>query len=129
METCAARTPDGRLPDLNALARGIAALRLGATLRGVEVTASGWVVEDEDQLLLVLSHTGEVVRLAPLRAKVQWDREQQQAQPATEAERAAYERLRAARRRQFFPVRIVGPLSRPAEEDRPRLEVREFLQP
>lgn len=126
METCQARTRDGRLPDVAAVTRGIAALRLGASLRGIEVTAEGEMVERDGQLLLILSGTGETVRLAPLGAKVQWDREKRQAQPAADEERAAYERLRAGAP-PGTSVRVIGPFSRSAGMERPRLEVREFL--
>ena len=125
METFEA-VSDGTLPDLDALARGISDLRLGATLRGVEATVEGWMVESGGEAVLRLSCTGELVRLVPLTTKVQWDRQTKGPQAATEMERSALARLRAAGAGRSVPVRVVGPVSRPRADERVALQVREY---
>ena len=125
METFEA-VSDGTLPDLDALARGISALRLGATLRGVEATVEGRMDEIDGELVLRLSGAGELVRLVPLTTKVQWDRQTKGPHAATEVERSALARLRAAGAGQFVRVRVVGPVSRRSADEPVALQVREF---
>jgi hypothetical protein len=119
----------GRLPDLRALARHISDMRVGARLRGVEATVVGHLVARGDELLLTVAGTGEVVRLASLRRKVQWDVPAKREEPATDEERTAFRRLlwqsrRARRRSPLF--RVVGPLIEGAAGKPMTLEVRQF---
>ena len=118
----------GRLPDLRALARHISDMRVGARLRGVEATVVGHLVARGDDLLLTVAGTGEVVRLAPLRRKVQWDVPGKREEPATDEERTAFRRLLQSRRaRRSSPLfRVVGPLIEGAAGKPMTLEVRQF---
>ena len=117
---------DGRLPDVGHIARHLRERRLGATLRGVEATVEGLLVEDKGALSLRVGNTGQVVSLAPLRRKVQWDRAAKRAQAPTEAERTAFERLRSLPRRTSVPLRVIGPLAQDPAGGGYTLEVREF---
>jgi hypothetical protein len=118
----------GRLPDLRALARHISDLRVGARLRGVEATVVGHLAASGDDLLLTVAGTGEVVGLAPLRRKVQWDVPRKREEPATDEERTAFRRLlQQSRRARRSPVlRVVGPLIEGAAGKPMTLEVRQF---
>ena len=126
-------TAGGRLPDLKAWVRRFRE-QVGQAfiIRGVEATVEGRLVEANGQLALRLARTGEVLRLTPLRRKVQWDPDGQREAAITGDERSAYERL-AARwtqsQRQDAGVRVVGPLVEGAGGDLPALEVRGFVWP
>lgn len=124
------RTQAGCLPDLEAWSRGFREeVGQAFTIRGVEATVAGRLVEDNGRPALRLSATGEVLRLAPLRRKVQWDPDRQREQPITDAERWAYASLRARwgnAKSQAVSVRIVGPLVQGADGRLSHLEVREF---
>ena len=129
--TCQIRMRGGRLPDLRSLARHISDLRVGARLRGVEAAAVGRPVARGNDLLLTVAGTGEVVRLAPLRRKVQWDVPGKREEPATDEERTAFRRLlqqsrRARRGRPPLLLRVVGPLTEGAGGKPMTLEVRQF---
>jgi hypothetical protein len=124
--TCEVRTRDGRLPDVAALAQGILDMGLGARLRGVEATLDGTAVERDGTLWVESAGTGEVVRLAPLRRKVQWDVARKRLQRPTRAERLAYDRLRRELRAESRPIRVIGTLVPSADGGPVTLEVREF---
>ena len=96
-----------------------------ASLRGLEVAVDGDLVEEKGALLLRIGGTGEVVELAPLVRKVEWDAKAKQAQAPTAEERGAFERLRAQARGRG-PVRVTGPLAAGVPGGRWRLEVRQF---
>ena len=119
----------GRLPDLRALARHISDMRVGARLRGVEATVVGHLVARGDDLLLTVAGTGEVVRLAPLRRKVQRDVRGKREEPATDEERTAFRRLQQQSRRSRGRsplLRVVGPLIEGTAGKPMTLEVRQF---
>ena len=127
--TCEIRMRGGRLPDLRALARHISDMRVGARLRGVEATVVGdLVAARRGALLLTVVGTGEVVRLAPLRRKVQWDVPGKREEPATDEERTAFRRLLQSRPvpRSLPRLRVVGPLLEGAVGKPMTLEVRQF---
>ena len=126
--TCQIRMRGGRLPDLRALARHLSDLRVGARLRGVEATVVGRLVARGDDLLLTVAGTGEMVRLAPLRRKVQWDVPGKREEPATDEERTAFHRLlpQSRRARRSPLLRVVGPLVEGAAGKPMTLEVRQF---
>lgn len=92
----------------------------------MEATVDGLLVEDEGDLGVVISATGERIDLAPLERKVQWDRQAKRAELPTPAERAAYAQLRRCRTPQLLPVRVTGPLEQVAGKERLTLQVREF---
>jgi hypothetical protein len=133
LKTCTGtiRTKDGALPDPEAWSRGFNAVVVGTFgFRGVEVTIEGDLVDDKGQLALKVPGSAAVVRLAPLGRKIEWDQDKKCEQPATEAEKTAYQRLadraegmtagRSAR------VRVVGPLAGAASGRPPVVSVRDF---
>jgi hypothetical protein len=101
-------------------------LRVGARLRGIEATVDGWVEKEGEHLVLRVSGTNEVVRLAPLAHVVQMDFEKKRTQDPTPTETAAYESLGAEVK--FGPRRalIVGPLVKDGPASSPTVEVRRF---
>jgi hypothetical protein len=123
-QTCQIRMKAGGLPDLAALAQHVSALRLGASLAGVEATVGGTLEEEAGGLVLRLPESAERLPLAPLRAKIQWSLEKQESQPITPRERDALARLRGQLERASKRVEVVGPLV--AEDARVHLEVRDF---
>jgi len=131
--TCEIQMLDGRLPDLTAIAKHIADMRVGATLRGVEVTLVGTLVEKSDEIFFRDANSGEMLRLLPLAHKVQWDVASDCELPMTEEEGASFVRLREqlhGRSRTSDWVQMVGPVvdGRPASGNGQSLamQVREF---
>jgi len=124
------QTKGGRLPDLKAWRRGFHETVGNAfAIRGVEATVEGRLLDHNGQPALQVSRTGELVRLAPLERKVQWDPQHKRAQPPTREEREAYQSLVAQwteAKGSLSAVRIVGPLVEGKEGDLPTLEIREF---
>jgi hypothetical protein len=64
---------DGRLPDLQRFARAVRSVGEPFTLRGIEITIEGTLVEEAGRVTLRIPGTGQVIELAPLQHKVQWD--------------------------------------------------------
>jgi hypothetical protein len=116
----------GRLPDPQRFARAVGSVGAPFTLRGIEVTVEGVLVEEGGRLALRIPATGQVLELVALGHKVQWDRRHEREQPATAEERAAYERLRAEGRQQPRRIQVVGPLVAADEQTPPVLEVRQY---
>ncbi|HZN95332.1 MAG TPA: hypothetical protein VFB81_21620 [Myxococcales bacterium] len=100
---------DGRLPDVAAFERAVRGAGEQFSLRGVEVTAVGALRKDEKGLALLLDHTGELVRLAPLEHRIEWSFRGQRAPPIGAEEKGAWERLQSAA--PAPRVRVVGPLA------------------
>ena len=101
-------------------------LRVGAKLRGIEATVDGWLERQGEHLVLRVSGTNEVVRLAPLAHMVQWDFEKKCPQPPTAAESHAYESLRAECKSGPRRALITGPIVKSRDSALPILEVRRF---
>jgi hypothetical protein len=125
-QTCEIRWRGGRLPDLQKLSRHLDAMRVGAALRGVEMTADGALVEKDGEILLRISGAGEAVRLAALQRTVHWDVVRKQARKMSDAEQSACSRLRSEWRVRPGRVRVTGPLVANAEAGICALEVRQF---
>jgi hypothetical protein len=116
----------GRLLDPALLFRTVRAVGDPFWLRGVEGTIEGVLVDVEGRPALKIPGSGEVLPLAALEHKVQWDVPHNRVQLITESERLAYERLVTERAQRGARVCIVGPLV-PGEGGRPPLlEVRSF---
>jgi hypothetical protein len=120
-------TRKGRLPDLRALALAVRSVGNPFTLRGVEATIDGRLEQRGGQVALRVSVTGDLLLLAPLRHKVQWDPRLKREQPATAEERAAYTRLAEQAVQEGRSVRIVGPLVESSAGELPALEVRQVI--
>jgi len=121
---------DGRLPDLKAWKRDFPTY-VGElfTFVGVEATIDGVLVDIKGEPALKISGSDVVVRLQPLKQKVQWDPKRGRSQPATVAEKEAHQHLVARwamYRGQPPSVRIIGPLLETREGGPPILTVREF---
>jgi hypothetical protein len=101
-------------------------LRVGAKLRGIEATVDGWAEKEGEQLVLRVSGSNEVVRLAPLAHIVQWDFDKKRPQAPTSPETAAYESLGAEVNSGPRRALIVGPLVKGGAGSLPTLEVRRF---
>jgi hypothetical protein len=119
-------TRDGGLPDLHALARAVRAVGGPFTLRGVEATIDGTLEESCGRLALRIPDTGQLLYLAPLEHKIQWDPRRGCEQPATAEERSAYDRLVGEWRQQPGRVEVVGPLAQTTDNRPSVLEVRQF---
>jgi hypothetical protein len=116
----------GRLLDPGLLFRTVRAVGDPFWLRGVEGTVEGVLVDAGGRPALKISGSGEILPLAALEHKVQWDVPHNRVQAITDAERQAYDKLLAERAEHGARVRIVGPLV-PGEDGRPPLlEVRQF---
>ena len=126
--TCQIRYKGHRLPDLVALRKYLEeTMRAGARLYGVEATLQGHLVTQEGVLGLELSDTKEVLHLAPLQHKIQWDMKQKREAPTSEREKSAFSLLEVfATKKPKGLVRIVGVLEQKLEDKRFILEVREF---
>ncbi len=107
-------------------AQRLLALRVGARLRGIEITADGRVERQGADWVLCLAGSEEKLRLAPLTTKVQLDTRKRQPQEPNREESLAWERLCGDWRSPAAPLRVRGPLLRPAPESMPTLEVRDF---
>jgi hypothetical protein len=118
---------DGRLLDLQALARAVREVGDPFWVRGVEATIDGELVEKSGRWTLKVPGSGELFYLEPLAQKVQWDTRGNRAQPATEAELSAYNRLTEQRQGRSGRLRVVGPLVRETEGAPPLLQVRQFV--
>lgn len=126
-------TQGGRLPDLAAWVRAFREeVGQAFVIRGVEATIEGDLIEGGGQLALRSRATGEVLRLDPLRRKVEWDPQREREAPMTDREKKAHERLLARwaeSRGQGAAVRVVGPLVQDKDGVVFALEVREFVRP
>src|SRR6185503_21385600 len=106
-------TRGGRLLDVDLLFRTVRAVGDPFWLRGVEATIEGVLVDQGGRPALKILGTGEILSLAPLEHKVQWDVKLYRVQATTEAERQAYTRLIEQRPGHGNRVCLVGPLARP----------------
>lgn len=100
------------------------------TIVGVEATIDGVLVEVKGELSLKMTGGDVVLRLEPLKEKVQWDPKQGCRQPPTATEKEAHGRLLARWAKHAGPpprVRIVGPLREAAPGELPILTIREFV--
>jgi hypothetical protein len=101
-------------------------LRVGAKLRGIEATVDGWAEKKGEHLVLRVTGSNEVIRLAPLAHVVQWDFEKKHPQAPTPAETAAYKSLGTEVKSGPRRALIVGPLVKGGDASLPMVEVRLF---
>jgi hypothetical protein len=127
-----------QLPDLRELSRAVRAASDQFRVRGVEAVVDGRLACLGGHVVLRIGGTGAVLRLVPLRHKVQWDRQRKREASPTEIERLAFRRLLDRGRGFGRRVRVVGPVvvtaeaigrrspaSRPPGQP-PLLQVRQF---
>lgn len=127
--TCEVRTRDGRAPDFAKIEQ---TLRAGIgeqfSLRGIEAKVSGTMRKSGNDFIVRLSGSGQVLKLAGLTRKVQWDPHLKADHAITDAERGAFDALRGRWRGKARTVQLTGPLraAQPGEAY-PTLEVRTFV--
>lgn len=116
------RLKQGRLTDPLVLSKQIADIRVGARLRGLELTVDGFVEKKDGKPILRVSKSNEILELAPLTAKVQIDAlNSKKPEPATKQEKQAYKNLMARLKGESVAARLTGPL-----RNGMKLEVRTF---
>jgi hypothetical protein len=108
------------------VSRQLLALRVGARLRGMEITADGRVERQGSDWVFCLSGSDEKLRLVPLTMKVQLDARRNRPQAPAREESLACERLCRDRQSPGAALRVSGPLVRPAPGAAPTLEVRDY---
>ena len=123
--TCALRTRPSDLLDPLKFKEQLAALRVGARLRGVEAVVDGFVEKGDAGLKLRISGVPETLLLKPLERKIQWDSRRRRLQEPSRLERDAFDRLSAGLQPRSTAVRVIGPLFRD-ERVQLALQVREF---
>ena len=109
-------TKNGELPDIAKLQKVISESGAGATLRGVEATVEGELLQNDGKWVLRIR--GKELSLKPLTVLIQHERNRPR--PPKDEELNAYERLVANRSKR---VRVTGPLR---SEHGLSLEVRAF---
>jgi hypothetical protein len=127
-DTCVVRMRENWVPDPDMFMRNFTNMHIGVDVRGVEVAVDGLIEGLGTNLVLRLPGSDTALYLAPLTRKVQWDIKQKQPQPATRAERKAFERLAAQFTGTRLRMRVVGPLisAAPPDNNRLVLQVRTF---
>jgi len=121
---------DGALPDLKVWARQFPEIVGQAfTIRGVEVTIKGSLVEERGRFVLRVSGSNSVICLGPLEHKVQWDPGRKREEPLTNEEQQAYQRLidrMAKSGDRSHKIRVTGPLQQRERGAPPILTIRDF---
>jgi hypothetical protein len=125
------RLKGDRLPDLKQWRREFRAT-VGElfVIEGVEATIDGRLVLVGGEPALRMRASKTLVRLGPLRQKVQIDPKRRQPQSPTAAEKGAYKRLAARLAGHEGPaprVRVVGPLRQDSKGGATVLAVREYV--
>ncbi|MEW6301856.1 MAG: hypothetical protein AB1705_00180 [Verrucomicrobiota bacterium] len=124
-ETCEVRPRGGRLLDASQLDEFIRNTGAGASLRGMEATVDGTLKKRDGKAVIRLAGTEEVLALAALTQKVQYDFGNKKPHAPTQEERAAYDTLLARWGGEPRAVRITGPLTKAADQTL-TLQVRQF---
>jgi hypothetical protein len=106
------RTKDGRVPDMDALAKSLREIGAGASLRGVEATVDGRLEKQGGQFLLRVSNTDQVLALEPVTQRIQLQPRKKLPEPLTEAEQNAFQDLSAKWQGTPVDVRITGPITK-----------------
>jgi hypothetical protein len=99
-------------------------MSVGATLRAMEIEVGGEIVASAEGLALRVS-SDEILSLAPLTVKAQWDHAKKRPRPVTRAERESLGKLLRETRKRAWRCTITGPL-RINPGKRVTLEVREY---
>jgi hypothetical protein len=125
--TCRLTPRDERLLNLETVSRAVRAVGDPFRVRGVEATVDGDLLRAGGRLALRISRSRDLLRLAPLGHKVQWDRRGNREQAPTDEERSAYARLVHGRRSPSRRVRVVGPLVAARDGKPIVLQIRQFF--
>jgi hypothetical protein len=116
------RTKDGRVPDVDALAKAIRELGAGASLRGAEVIVDGILDKRGDQFVLRVAGTDQVLALEPATQRVELRTS------VSDADTKAFAELIKASGSKPIAVRITGPLLKRSRAGQPAqaVQVRQF---
>ena len=110
--TCEVLMRQDWLPDPDFFAENFTNVHIGVDVRGVEVMVEGSLETAGTNLVLRVGGQDTVMELAPLRRKVQWDRERKQPEMISRAEREAFRTLSGNSAGKGKAVRVTGPLSK-----------------
>ncbi len=124
--TCRLVTAGGGLPDMDSLTRAVREVGHQFWVRGAELIVDGVMVNQGGRPAVRIDGGGEIVVLASLSRKIQWDTENNTEEAVEPEERTTYERLAARWRGDPCRVRVVGPLREKGKDEDPVLEVREY---
>jgi hypothetical protein len=116
---------NGRLLDPEILSKHIYDIRVGARLRGLEAAVIGSLDKQDQDYVLRVAGTDDVLRLAALGRKVQKDLGRKTPLPNTRSEESAFGKLLSKWKGKPLSVQITGPLIR-IEGKGLTLEVRQF---
>ena len=127
-QTCDLYMRDTWVPDPGLFARNFTNMNVGVDVRGVEAVVDGRLEADGTNLLLRVNGSGALLRLAPLRQKVQWDVKRKAPERPTRSEKKAFAKLTSEAGNGHGQVRVVGPLvaDRSVSPNRLSIEVRKF---
>jgi hypothetical protein len=135
-DTCEVRMREGWPLDPDIFWQNFTNMHIGVDVRGVEMVVEGTLESIGTNLVLRVGGTEQVLSLAPLTSKVQWDARNKRPAPPSRAERKAFDKLTGDRRRHSGRVQLTGPVTKHPVEGVPDasvlvLEVRrfEFLKP
>jgi hypothetical protein len=120
-ETCRVRFKDARLPDVGKIRKQIAAMGVGASLRGVEIALEGELAAGAR---LQVAGADGTIRLLPLRENLRWDAKAARPRKLTSAERDACHR--AQKQPVGSRLRVIGSLVQENEGAPGALQIRWF---
>lgn len=131
--TCEVQMKSGWLPNPDMFAQNFSNMRIGVDVLGVEATAEGMLELQGTNAVLRLQGVDEVLHLAELTQKVQWDRKRNAPQKPSRAEMRAFRKLMGAHETtKLGKVRVTGPLLtkkplNPDDDSTTILQVRQFI--
>lgn len=124
--TAEIKSENGRLLSRITLANHLDAMRVGAKLYCMEATIEGRIIERKGILSLAISRAKEVLPLAELTYRVDWDAIKNKEIKPTDDEKSAFARLKKEKWDSKSLVRITGNLIQKDDKSLPILEVRRF---
>jgi hypothetical protein len=116
---------DGKLPDPASFQKAVRQVSEQFSVRGVELVVDGVYETVDGKPALRIPESRELLILAPLTRKVQWDKKRDREAAATDEEKSAFERLTVAGVTAGARLLITGPLTVEAGKP-PALQVRIF---
>jgi hypothetical protein len=115
-DTCELKMRDDWTADPELFQQNFTNMRIGVDVRGVEIVADGYLERDGKCLVIKIDGNNAPIELAPLKQKVQWDRDRKKPQSPTRAEREAFAKLKSHANRKPVRIRVVGPLVHAGKE-------------
>jgi hypothetical protein len=127
-DTCEVKMRDDWTADPEVFQQNFTNMRIGVDVRGVEIVADGYLERESRGLVLRIDGNNAPIELAPLKQKVQWDRDRKKPQLATRVEKEAFAKLKSRANHKPIRIRVIGPLVN-AGKEKPGtlfLQVRKF---